>query len=578
MPTVARSRAISHILRRLRMPLLALIFAYAVAVLGFVLVPGADAAGRPYHLDFFHAFYVVTYTITTIGFGELPYAFSEAQRLWMIISIYLGVIAWAYAIGAIITFMQDPALRQAVRRAGFARSVARLNRPYYLICGYGDTGSLVVRDMIEHGLSAVVLESNQDRINELTLEERGVYVPGLCADASHAANLELAGLSHELCAGVVAITNDDAMNLRIGMAAKLLNRRLKVIGRAELPETRENMEACGIDVIIDPFDAFADRLALGLHAPELQLVYEWLTQTPGQPLPPRMPPPHGVWVLAGFGRFGKAVYRHMGILGMPTRIIEKDPVRAGAPEGTVMGRGYGGDMLKAAHIGEAVGIVAGTDDDAVNLSLVMTAREMNPGLFLVARQNAEENDALFRAARVDLVVQSSHIMANRILAHISTPLLTDFLHLARYQSKIWALRLLERLVPLLRGVTPDLWNVTLTTEETPAVVEALERGEVRLGSLVLDPSRRDRRLPCLPLLLRRGRQEFLIPDDDLALATGDSILVCGPPGTLERMQWTLRNPNVLHYLLTGDTRPQGGIWKWFARADCVPPADPGKVD
>jgi voltage-gated potassium channel len=565
MTVLARSRAISLILRRLRMPLLVLIVAYAVGVVGFVLVPGQDHLGQPFHLDFFHAFYVVTYTITTIGFGELPYSFSEAQRLWMIVTIYLGVIAWAYAIGAIISFMQDPALRQAIRRSSFARSVGRLNTPFYLICGYGDTGSLVVRDMIEHGLSAVVLESDQDRINELMLEERGVYVPGLCADAGHAANLELAGLSHELCAGVIAITNDDAMNLRIGMAAKLLNRRLRVIGRAELPETRENMEACGIDVIIDPFDAFAERLALALHAPEMQLVYEWLTQTPGQPLPARLHPPHGAWVLAGFGRFGKAVYHHMGVLGISTTIIERDPEGAGAPEGTVVGRGYGGDMLKAARIEEAVGIVAGTDDDAVNLSLAMTARELKPDLFLVARQNAEENDALFRAAKIDLVVQSSHIMANRILAHISTPLLTDFLHLARFQNKLWALHLLERLLPLLHGVTPDLWNVTLTPEDAPAVAEALLHSPVRLGILVRDPGRRERRLPCLPLLLRRGDLEFLIPDDDLALSPGDSILVCGPPGTLERMQWALRNPNVLRYLLTGDTRPQGGVWEWLAR-------------
>jgi voltage-gated potassium channel len=570
MPTLARSRAISLILRRMRTPLLVLIVAYAVGVLGFVLVPGLDHNGRPYHLDFFHAFYVVTYTITTIGFGELPYTFSEGQRLWMIMTIYLGVVAWAYAIGAIIAFMQDPALKQAVKRAAFARSVGRLTTPFYLICGFGDTGSLVVRDMIAHGLSAVVLESDQDRINELMLEERGVYVPGLCADAGHAANLDLAGLNHKLCVGVVAITNDDAMNLRIGMAAKLLNRKLRVIGRAELPETRENMEACGIDVIIDPFDAFADGLALALHAPEMHLVNEWLTQTPGQPLPARLHPPRGTWVLAGFGRFGKAVHHHMGVLGIPTMIIEKDPVRAGAPEGTVMGRGYGGDMLNAAHIEEAVGIVAGTDDDAVNLSLTMTARELNPKLFLVARQNSEENDALFRAADIHLVVQSSHIMANRILAHISTPLLTDFLHLARYQNKMWALHLLERLLPLLRGVTPDLWNVTLSPEETPAVIEALARGPVQLGQILADPGRRDERLPCLPLLLRRDQIEHLLPEDNHALAPGDSILVGGPPGTLERMQWALRNANVLHYVLSGDDRPQGSLWRWLARRSKAP--------
>jgi hypothetical protein len=216
-----------------------------VAVLGLVLIPGTDVSGRPYHMDFFHAFYVVTYTVTTIGFGELPHAFNDGQRLWMIFSIYLGVVAWAYAIGTIITLVQEPALRQAVTESRFAHGVARLTSRFYIVCGYGDTGGLVVRDMTEHGLNAVVLESHQDRINELLLEDLDVYVPGLCTDAGHAANLELAGLRHPRCAGVLAITNDDHVNLRIGIAAKLLNPRLTVICRAELPETRESLEACG---------------------------------------------------------------------------------------------------------------------------------------------------------------------------------------------------------------------------------------------------------------------------------------------------------------------------------------------
>ncbi len=60
------------ILRRLRRPLIVLIIAYAISVWGLVLIPGLDKEGNVVHLGFFHALYIVSYTATTIGFGEIP--------------------------------------------------------------------------------------------------------------------------------------------------------------------------------------------------------------------------------------------------------------------------------------------------------------------------------------------------------------------------------------------------------------------------------------------------------------------------------------------------------------------------
>ena len=87
------------ILRRLRRPLIALIVAYAVSVWGLVLIPGVDEHGNVVRMGFFHALYFISYTSTTIGFGE-PAAFSDPQRAWTVVCIYLCVVAWAYALGA----------------------------------------------------------------------------------------------------------------------------------------------------------------------------------------------------------------------------------------------------------------------------------------------------------------------------------------------------------------------------------------------------------------------------------------------------------------------------------------------
>jgi len=560
-----RHRAVFLVLRRMRTPLLVLIVAYAVSVLGLVLMPGVDDAGRPVYMDFLHAFYVVTYTVTTIGFGELPHAFSAAQRLWVIFSIYFGVVAWIYAIGTLIGLLQDAAFRQVLRENRFAAAVRRQAEPFYIVCGYGDTGSIVVREMIEHGMHAVVVDINAERINELLLEDLQAYVPGLDADAADTRVLELAGLHHPRCLGVVSVTNQDAVNLKVAITVKLLRPALKAICRAESHDTEANMESFGTDAVVNPFDAFADRLAMALHAPDLYLLFDWLTQPPGRPLPVRTRPPRGTWVLCGYGRFGKAVHRFLQYEGIETVIIEATPDKVQAPPGTVHGRGTEAVTLREAHIDQAVGVVAGTDDDTNNLSIIMTARELNPDLYRVARQNARENDSIFTAAKLDLVMQRGGIIANRILALISTDLLMPFLHEARHQSEEWAHRLVKRIWPMAGNATPDLWTVELDAVSATAVHAVLAAGQrVSLAHLCADPGARDEALPCLTLLLMREDRSLLTPDTDTELRIGDRILLCGRPGVEGRMRRTLLNHNDLHYVLTGEQRPEGWLWRRLA--------------
>lgn len=553
------------ILRRMRVPLLVLISAYAVSVLGLTLMPGIDPLGNTSRLSFFHAFYIMTYTATTTGFGELPYTFSEAQRLWITISLYISVVAWVYAIGTLIALLQDPALKQVIEENRFASAVRRMSEPFYIVCGYGDTGALVVRSLAKRGIAVVAIDSKQDRVNELSLEILEMHVPGLCADASHPGVLKLAGLEHPQCAGIVALTDSDRVNLKIAITTKLISPSLRVICRAQTHDAQANMASFGTDAVINPFDNFADRLAMALHSPDMHQVYEIMTAAPGAPLPPRIDPPRGTWVLCGYGRFGKAVNRFLEYEGLSTVIIEAEPEKTHAPKETVVGRGTEAVTLRAAHIESAVGIVAGTDDDANNLSIIMTARNLNLNLFMVARQNSRDNDDIFDAAKLDLVMQRSRIISRRILSLISTPLLTDFLRLARHQSNEWARELLQRLLPVIGKRVPELWSVRVTQDDAPAVYHALyEERDIQVGHLCLDPYDRDQRLATFPLLLVREDDELLLPEEAIGLQPGDQILFCGRAGTDTRMLWTLRNANALRYVETGEQQPETTLSRWLA--------------
>ena len=192
------------ILRRMRIPLAGLCTAYTLSTLGMVLMPGADNQGNTWHMDFFHAVYFITFMGSTIGFGEIPHTFSGAQRLWATVSIYLCVVSWLYAIGVLLNLLQDESLRRAIVEARFARAVRRISEPFFLVCGYGDTGRALVDGLERYGIRSVVMDIQQRQIHQLEIRNYPVYVPALCADAGREEYLIAGGVKHSLCVGVIA--------------------------------------------------------------------------------------------------------------------------------------------------------------------------------------------------------------------------------------------------------------------------------------------------------------------------------------------------------------------------------------
>jgi len=492
------------LLRRMRAPLIVVILAYAVSTLGLVLIPGMDDQGNPWRMDFFHAFYFVSFMGSTIGFGEIPYPFTDAQRLWTTIAMYTTVLAWLYAIGAMFTLIQDRAFRNLVSYSGFTRSVRGIREPFYLVCGLGDAGRLLVRELAARGIRSVVIELNQGKLDALQLEDLSIYVPGMCADASTAASLTAAGLKNPYCAAVIAITDSDHINLTIAITSKLLSPELQVICRAETHDAQANMASFGTDSIVNPYDTFADRFAMMFQSPSMYLVYEWLTSIRDAPLRDFVAPPKGKWVLCGFGRFGKAVQKSLSFEGIRTVIIESDIAGTLAPEGTIEGRGTEAITLYEADIDNAVGIIAGTDDDSNNLSIIITALDLNKDLFTVARQNRSRNDAVFAAANIDLVMQPGTITGRRIVNQITNPLLTNFLRLARQQNDEWANILVSRVVGILDDRPPESWTLVVGHSQTSAIIEATAKGcPISLGMMCTEPRDLTECLPSVPLVLSR---------------------------------------------------------------------------
>ena len=538
------------VLRRMRAPIIVLIVIYAISVVGLTLIPGIDADGRmSAPLSFFHAFYFISYTATTIGFGELPGAFSDAQRLWVTICIYLTVIGWSYSVVTLIDLLQDKGFQNTLTTNRFARRVLRLKAPFYLVCGCGETGNLIARtfDRIEQAF--VVLEKDELRVEELDLQDFKTDTPALAADASVPDNLLLAGLKHPKCRGVLAVTNDEQANLAIAIAVRLLNPDVPVIARARSAAVTANMASFGTDHIINPFERFADHLALAVASPERFCLIELLTSLPESPVPEPHRPPRGHWILCGYGSFGRAVADRLRDTGITLTIIDPAAKDAGQQ---FMGDGTEAITLRQAGIDQATGIVAGTDNDINNLSIAVTARELKPELFVVTRQNQAANSPLFSAFGADFTVLPSRIVAQETIAILTAPLLARFLEHVHKLDETQCRQLVERLQAECGDLTPAVWDIRLDAEEAPAITQALINSRpIQLGEIMRDGADRSCRLPIVPLLVERDADSLLLPNETLVLQAGDRLLFASTLAARRDLELSLNNANELDFVLTG---------------------------
>jgi voltage-gated potassium channel len=557
------------VLRRMRAPLIALIVMYAIAILGLTIVPGINGDGTPAPpMSFFHAFYFISYTATTIGFGEIPTAFSDAQRLWAMVCIYMTVVAWTYTILTLLALLQDKAFQHTLVASRFARRVTHLNAPFFLVCGCGETGYLICRALNTLGYDFVILEKDPQRVEELDLEDFRTNDPALAADARQTTNLLMAGLRHPQCQGVLAVTNDEECNLAISINARLLNSSIPVLARARSPDVEANMASFGTQHIINASERFAEYLALAVSAPEQFRLIELLDSLPGTTLPEIHRPPRGRWIICGYGQFGQLIARHLRLPGIELTIIDPE---ADGPEGsqTIAGIGTEVSVLEEAGIRQAVGIVAGSPNDISNLSIAMMAKKLNPTIFVVARQNQSASDVLFDCFHADFVMVHTRIAAQECISIITTPLLSRFLNAIRLADEHWCRQLATRLENTCNGAVPDIWDIQITPKNSPAAYDALSRNRaLKVGQLLRDNADVEATFPVIVLMVERLGELFLLPDNDFLLRPDDAVLIAGQNFVRSALNLTLQNVNAMHYILTGEDRRGGWLWQYlFAKRE-----------
>ncbi|MDR0250411.1 MAG: NAD-binding protein [Burkholderiales bacterium] len=549
------------ILRRLRRPLLAVVGTIAISILGLANIPGVDANGNPATLGYFHALYIMSFTATTIGFGEVPYPFSDAQRLWVTFSIYISVIAWAYALGVVFHMTRDPAFRQALARSHFAARVRRQVEPFILVVGYGQSGMVLARMLDRIGYNSVIVELLPERVARIETQEYQRTPLFVAGDGRWPETLVDAGVTHPQCQTMVVLAGDDDTTQAVAIGGSALNPNLQIITRARSEMAVTNLEPFHGIEIVNPYETFAFNLGQDFSTPEKWQVREWLTGLPGSQRPDVLKLPIGHWVICGFGRFGHYIAQALTQAGATWTAIDNNPEHV--PEPSLLQKSYSQEALSEAGIERSVGFVACTDRDAINLAAVRRARALNPDLFVAVRQMHASNAGLVEATQADLRFIQAEIMSHEVRQLITSPLLNRFLLALRADTGDLAQRVSAQLEVTVQDRVPFLW-VFSCMAAYPGLREAFayDMGNpLRLGDLFVHPHDPSRLLQATALMLVRNDGEILLPESPLQLQSGDRILFAGPKGIEVLQKRHYLTPSPLPLIRTGIEPPRSWVFR-----------------
>ncbi|MEO8508154.1 MAG: NAD-binding protein [Betaproteobacteria bacterium] len=551
------------ILRRLRAPLITLITVYAISVGGLALVPGLDPDGNRAPMSIFHAFYVMSYTATTIGFGELPYPFTDAQRLWVTFAIYLSVIGWAYTLGSVIALSNDAPFRALVARGMFRRRARGISEPFYILCGYGQSGSRLATALDQMGNRTIIVEPLVERTARIAVQDFALPPLTLAADGRLADVLEDSGIRSPHCLGLIAMAGEDGVNQAIAIGARVLNPSIPIVARAKSGVAKVNLESFGGVTVINPFETFAYDVGVALRTPEVVQIEDWLTATPGSPVPPCTQPPRGKWVLVGFGRFGRAIADVLDVEGIEWKAF--DPSVSDVAEQRLLHGDYTENILRDAGIGTASVLVAGSDNDAVNLGATTLARRVKPDIFVVIRQNQMQDRALVEAARADLEFVQSHLMEHECLQVLKTPMLGRFIGRLRTTASTMAAATLQRIRTEVGEGSPRAWRFDCDVLQPGMFYAFFQRvgAPFTIGHLRNDPTNPRERMRVAALMLEREGGDRFLPDDDTLLKPGDRILFVGDDVARRLQQRYSVEPGTVAWVCSGSEPPRGWIFRWW---------------
>ncbi|MEW5948365.1 MAG: potassium channel protein [Thermodesulfobacteriota bacterium] len=218
------------------------------------------------------------------------------------------------------------------------------------------------------------------------------------------------------------------------------------------------------------------------------------------------------YIICGYGRIGQIISREIAKKPLPLVIIENNPdlIKTIEEQGHLFieGDATREDTLLKANIQKAKGLVATVSSDADNVYIILTARGLNPGLYIMARVVDEKAERNLLQAGANRVISPYHIGARKMAQAILRPAVTDFIELAVHRG-----------------------GIELQIEEIPV------RAPSRITDVPLRESGIRQELGLIIIAIQRASGEMLYnPPPEARIQVGDILIAMGDPKNLNKLE------------------------------------------
>jgi voltage-gated potassium channel len=219
----------------------------------------------------------------------------------------------------------------------------------------------------------------------------------------------------------------------------------------------------------------------------------------------------GHFILCGYGRVGQEIASTFKEEGAPFVIVDNDPESIAQVEQAeylyVLGDATSDGVLREAGIERARGLVTAVDSDAENTYITLSARQLNPGLFIAAR-GSEEAEAKLKRTGADRVVSPYSIGGRRMAMLALRPAVVDFIDTVTYG----------------RGRELQLENVDIG-RNSPLIGLTLKAAHSEIGVSVL-------------AMRKKSGKLLANPTDEEPIEDGDRLIVIGTKKLLAALEET----------------------------------------
>jgi voltage-gated potassium channel len=193
------------------------------------------------------------------------------------------------------------------------------------------------------------------------------------------------------------------------------------------------------------------------------------------------------YIICGFGRIGEIIARQLKNRGLSLLVIDKEPEQIARLEALgyyfIFGDATRDEVLLEAGIERAKGLISVVSSDAANVYVVLTARSLNPDLFIVARGEELGSEQKLLRAGADKVESPYHMGGQKMAHTILHPTVVTFMELAMKEGIDWSME------EIAVGHTSPLLGVPLAEsgirQKLDLILVAIKRSD---GEMLFNPS------------------------------------------------------------------------------------------